>query len=265
MKNINIDHGKEFNWGKTSLDYSKYRDIYPESIYINLYNRGIGIKNQAILDLGTGTGVFPRAMYKYGAEYIGIDISEEQIKYAKELSKEQNMNIEYKACSAESTGFETNKFGVITAVQCFIYFDKKIVIPEIARMLKKDGKFIIIWMTWLPHEDKIAEETEKIILKYNPQWTGAGYRRTENNEIPEWAKENFELLENKIYTEKIKFNYETWTGRIRACRGVSAALPENMVKIFNEEHILKLKELTKEPFEILHEIKIITFQKNNWL
>jgi ubiquinone/menaquinone biosynthesis C-methylase UbiE len=257
MKNNNIDNGKEFNWGKTSLDYSKYRDIYPQSIYSKLYNCGIGHKNQIILDLGTGTGVFPRAMYKHGAKYIGIDISEEQIRHAELVSKEQNMDIEYKICSAESTKLESSKFDAVTAVQCFIYFDAEKVIPEIIRMLKKEGKFVIIWMTWLPYEDKIAEETEKLVLKYNPQWTGYGYKRSENNEMPEWAKEYFNLVD----TEKIQFNYETWTGRIRACRGVSAALPENMVNIFNEEHTKILKNLTKEPFEILHEIKITIFKK----
>ena len=101
MKFENIDKGNEFNWGNTSSDYSKFRDIYPNSMYQKLYERGIGHKDQKILDIGTGTGVFPRAMYKYGAKFTGIDISEEQIKYAKKLS--ENMEIVYKTCSAEST------------------------------------------------------------------------------------------------------------------------------------------------------------------
>ena len=33
MKLENIDKGNEFNWGNTSLDYSKFRDIYPDSMY----------------------------------------------------------------------------------------------------------------------------------------------------------------------------------------------------------------------------------------
>jgi hypothetical protein len=35
MKHNNIDNGTEFDFGKTSLDYSKYRDIYPHSMYKN--------------------------------------------------------------------------------------------------------------------------------------------------------------------------------------------------------------------------------------
>ena len=83
----NISSGVEFDWGKTSFDYSRFRDIYPDSMYQKIYNLGIGHEGQKILDLGTGTGVFPRAMYKYGAKFTGIDISEEQIAYAKKLSE----------------------------------------------------------------------------------------------------------------------------------------------------------------------------------
>ena len=260
MKHTSIDNGQEFDFGETSLDYSKYRDIYPDSMFSYLYNNGIGKKGQNILDLGTGTGVFPRSMYKYGAKYIGIDISKEQIEQAKKISKEQNMNIKYKVCSAESTKQKTNVFDVITAVQCFVYFDKTKVLPEIKRMLKTNGKFVTIWMTWLPHEDKIADETEKLVLKYNPKWTGYGYKRKKDNKKSEWFRDYFELEKTIEYLEQIEFTYETWAGRIRACRGVSASLPENVVNDLNEEHIKRLKELTQEPFRILHEIQIGIFK-----
>jgi ubiquinone/menaquinone biosynthesis C-methylase UbiE len=260
MKIVNVDNEKEFDFGKTSLDYSKYRDIYPQSMYTYLYEHGIGRQNQKILDIGTGTGVFPRAMYKYGAEYTGVDISAEQIKQAIKLSKEQNMDIEYKVCSAESTGLESDSFDIITAVQCFVYFDKIKVLPEIKRILKQNGKLVIILMAWLPYESKIMEETEKTVLKYNPQWTGYGYKGGEYKipewSMPEWSKGYFELENETVYKENIQFTYETWAGRIRACRGVSAALDETMVKKFNEEHLKMIKEITKEPFEIIHEIRI---------
>lgn len=29
----NVDSGRAFDWGKTSKDYAKYRDIYPEEYY----------------------------------------------------------------------------------------------------------------------------------------------------------------------------------------------------------------------------------------
>lgn len=55
--NKNIDHGRAFDWGKTSEDYAKYRDIYPKEFYAKLAELSLGVKGQNVLDLGTGTGV----------------------------------------------------------------------------------------------------------------------------------------------------------------------------------------------------------------
>ena len=81
MKIINrdIDIGKPFDWGKTSLDYAKFRDIYPQEFYQKIVDRKLCINGQSILDVGTGTGVLPRNMYQYGAKWTAADISENQI------------------------------------------------------------------------------------------------------------------------------------------------------------------------------------------
>ncbi len=63
----NIDGGKAFDWGKTSAEYAKFRDIYPKEFYNKIVNRGLCINGQKVLDVGTGTGVLPRNMYHYGA------------------------------------------------------------------------------------------------------------------------------------------------------------------------------------------------------
>ena len=78
----NIDKGKPFDWGKTSEDYAKYRDIYPQEFYDYILNMGLCKSGQKVLDIGTGTGVLPRNMYKYGAEWVGTDIAENQIEQA---------------------------------------------------------------------------------------------------------------------------------------------------------------------------------------
>ena len=33
IKDERIDAGKAFDWGRTSKEYAKYRDIYPEEFY----------------------------------------------------------------------------------------------------------------------------------------------------------------------------------------------------------------------------------------
>lgn len=133
IKDERIDRGTPFDWGRTSQDYAKYRDIYPQQFYEKIAALGLCVSGQRVLDLGTGTGVLPRNMQKYGAEWTGTDISENQIEQAKRLS--QGMDIDYYAMSAEELNFPDGSFDVITACQCFWYFDHEKLAPLLSRML----------------------------------------------------------------------------------------------------------------------------------
>lgn len=182
IKDNRIDAGKAFDWGKTSEFYAKYRDIYPDEFYQKIADRGLCVKGQKVLDLGTGTGVLPRNMYKYGAEWVGTDISPEQIGQAKRLAAESDMDIDFRTVSAEKIDFPSESFDVLTACQCFWYFDHEKVAPEFHRILKKNGKLVILYMAWLPFEDEIAGRSEELVLKYSPNWSGA-----RNTRRPNWV------------------------------------------------------------------------------
>lgn len=82
----NIDHGKGFDWGKVSKDYARYRDIYPKEFYEKIIDCGLCTVGQKVLDLGAGTGVLPRNLYRRGTKFTGADISENQITEARRLS-----------------------------------------------------------------------------------------------------------------------------------------------------------------------------------
>lgn len=52
--NQNIDDGKPVDWGKTSLDYANFRDIYPKELYQKIVDRKLCLNGQSILGIGTG-------------------------------------------------------------------------------------------------------------------------------------------------------------------------------------------------------------------
>lgn len=256
ISNKNIDHGKSFDWGKTSSEYAKFRDIYPNEFYEKIIDLGLCKQGQKVLDLGTGTGVIPRNMYKYGAELTGTDISENQIIEAIRLAKESNMNINFFTSPAENTKLNDNYFDVITACQCFMYFDKAKVLPEIFRMLKHGGRFLVLFMAWLPFESDIAMNSEKLVLKYNPHWTGAGLTRYQLSE-PEWSKEFFNCVNCITYDINVPFTRESWHGRMIACRGVGASsLSFNEIEQFKIEHWNFMQTLP-DTFVIPHYVSIL--------
>ncbi|MGN0593855.1 MAG: class I SAM-dependent methyltransferase [Hominimerdicola sp.] len=255
MTNLNIDNGKTFDWGRASNDYAKYRDIYPQEMYDKILSYGLCMEGQKVLDLGTGTGVLPRNMYKYGAKFIGTDISENQIEQAKVLSSEQGMDITFFQSSAEDIDFPENTFDVITAFTCFFYFDHEKLMPIIKKILKPNGHLLIGYLAWLPYEDKIAGESEKLILKYNPDWSGAGETRRPID-IPDVYKNNFEIMHNDYFDVKIPFTIKSWNGRMKACRGIGASLSNEKIMSFETEHIKMLENLTNGEFTILHNLAL---------
>ena len=255
-----IDSGKAFDWGKTSKEYAEYRDIYPEEFYKRIVDRGLCVKGQRVLDLGTGTGVIPRNMYRYGADWTGTDISPEQIAEAKRLAENGGMNIRFEAVSTEKLDFPAKSFDVITACQCFWYFDHEKVMPMLSELLKDGGKLLILYMAWLPDEDIIAGKSEELILKYNPVWTGAGESR-HPIWIPDIAYEYFEAEEHEEYDLTVPFTRETWHGRIRASRGVGASLAPDELAAWDAEHRKMLAENAPEKFEVLHYAALSVLRK----
>lgn len=256
----NIDGGKAFDWGKTSDDYARYRDIYPTEFYDNLVKRGFCIKGQKILDLGTGTGVLPRNLYQYGAAWCGTDISPEQIEQAKQLASAAGMQIDFRTASAETTDYPDAVFDAVTACQCYWYFDAAHAYPNIARMLKPEGALILLYMGWLPFEDAIADASEKLVQQYNPSWTGGGDTRHVITP-PEESQPYFEITEQTMFDLPVHFTRESWHGRMRACRGVGASLPPEKLAQWDAEHRALLEQTAPEEFDVQHYAAITVMKK----
>lgn len=251
MKNAAIDNGRTFDWGRTSADYARYRDIYPPAFYRRLLDAGLCAAGMRVLDIGTGTGVIPRNLYGAGASFTGLDISENQIRYARALAQSQHMDIDFRCMPAEKADFADGSFDTVTACQCFAYFDHDVLAPQLHRILSPGGRFAVLYMAWLPFEDPIAAASEALVLRYNPAWTGCGATRCANA-IPAAYDSYFETESETVFDLQVPFTRESWNGRIKACRGIGASLSEAEIADFERAHKKLLAEIAPDAFSILH-------------
>ncbi len=132
--------------------------------------------------------------------------------------------------------------------------------PILSRLLKENGKLLILYMAWLPDEDEIAGKSEELILKYSPAWTGAKEHQ-HPIWIPDCAYDYFTLIDHEEYDLNVPFTRESWHGRIRASRGVGASLKPEQLVSWDKEHWKMLEENAPEHFEVLHYAASALLQK----
>lgn len=259
ISDANIDKGVAFDWGRTSEDYARFRDIYPSEFYERIIRLGLCVGGQRVLDLGTGTGVLPRNMACYGACWTGSDISPEQIAQARRLSQGLG-NVDYLVSATEEVNFPDATFDVITACQCFWYFDYTRVMPNLWRMLKPGGSLLVLYMAWLPYDDPVAGASERLVLKYSPQWSGAG-ERIRPIDIPVCYDERFDRVLHEEWPLDVHFTRESWNGRVKVCRGVGASLPPGRIAAWESEHRALLESIAPEEFGIRHYAALVWLRK----
>lgn len=191
-------------------------------------------------------------MFSYGADIKAIDISESQITVAKLLASEKGAdNIDFSVSPAEETPFENNSFDCITAAQCFWYFDRERIIQEIKRLLKPNGIFVKIYMSY-NLDDEIARNSHELVKKINTSWTPGASGSKDMYNHP------FENGQLDIFECKLPFTRESWHGRMLACRGTKASMDNETLNKWEKEH-LKLLSQYPEEFEINHKIYISSY------
>ena len=246
MEKITVDDGKAFDFGKTSKAYAKFRDIYPEEVFEKLHDIGVGVQGSRWLDLGTGTGVIPRRLAKYGADIIATDISEQQITEAIALSKDYS-NIKYEVLAAEDISYPEHSFDAVTACQCFWYFDPNTVVPVIKSLLKPGGIFLKLYMSYLK-EESIAQDSNSIVKRINGNWKGASPALQDLN------THYFEDPHTETMLVDIPFTRDSWHGRMMASRGVMASMTAEQLAQFDAEHRKMLEEKYPERFTVRHKV-----------
>jgi SAM-dependent methyltransferase len=247
------------DWGKTSADYALFRPGPPDSFYARLKALGVGTAGQRILDLGTGTGVLARRFAREGAKVAGIDVAAEQVEAAKVLAAKDGLAIDFRVSPAEETPFPSGSFDVLTANQCWLYFDKAKAIAEAKRLLAPSGVLVTSHFSWLPRLDPVARASEALVLQHNPQWSASDWSGF-IPPMPAWAEGPLTLRAMFWYDEKIPFTRAQWCGRFRACRGIGATLAPKQVEAFDAEHAALLGRLAPETFTVLHRLDAHVFE-----
>ncbi len=241
------------DWGLTAADYARHRPGPPLEFYERYRSLGVGLPGQHILDLGTGTGELARQFARQGAQACGTDIAAEQIEMARILAAREGLGVEFQVAPAEQSPYPNACFDAVTANQCWFYFDAPRAIQDVKRMLRPGGLLAVSYFSALPRQDTVVRESERLVLEFNPQWTGKDWNG-DVSPVAKWAERDFTPKAMFWFDAAIPFTRESWAGRMRACRGIGASLSMDEVRAFDAAHVSLLERIAPERFTVLHRL-----------
>lgn len=245
----------EIDFGKTAKDYSTHRAGFPDALYARLSAYGIGRAGQRVLDLGTGTGTLARGFAVRGCAVTGLDPSTALTAEARRLDAAAGISVRYVTATAEATGLGAASFDVVTAGQCWHWFQRRQAAREVRRVLVPHGTLVIAHFDWLPLPGNVVEATEQLIMQHNPLWSLGGGIGIYGQWLPDLSAAGFREIETFSFDIDVPYTHEGWRGRIRASAGVAASLPPDAVARFDDTHRALLADrFPTEPLQVPHRV-----------
>ena len=238
------------NFGAAAEDYARFRAGLPDSLFGRLRAFGIGAAGEIVVDVGTGTGTLARGFARRGCKVLGIDPDERLLNKARQLDATASVAIVYKVGRAEALPLGDESADIVSAGQCWHWFDGPRASREFSRIARPRGRVVVAYLSWLPWPGNVVDATERLILKHNPSWKLGGGNGVFLEILPHLYTAGFSGFETFSYDMDVAYSPEAWRGRIRASAGVGASLAPAEVKGFDAE-LARMLEGTF-PGEVLH-------------
>jgi ubiquinone/menaquinone biosynthesis C-methylase UbiE len=256
----------QVNFGNVADDYAKYRDEIPSIIFDQLKERNVEFFGKSVIDLGSGSGIFSRAMANQGANVIGVEPEDRLITQAVEKDKSLEIKINYIHSTAEEVTLSSDSYDIIIALRAW-HYDRKIVNEQVMRLLKANGYLLVIHSIFVPQTSQEVQETIRAIKEFITDLKPAGSMGDVKerrmgfpvNWFEEWIENGFQIIDEWQHDYSLTFSVNDWCGKIKSLSWLTAESEETKEMI-----IAKVKEYLKnynEPLSIPHRYSVVVLKK----
>jgi len=193
--------------------------------HFNLNNKNKPLNKINILDIGCGGGLLSEPMSRLGADVVGIDASEKNIKIAKMHAVKNNLKIEYKTTSPEKLK-NNKKFDVILNMEIVEHVeDVNFFIKSCAKLLKKNGIMFVATLNKTLKSYVFGIIGAEYIMRWLPIGTHEWEKFLNPDDLIAISKKN-NLTMQKLDGMKYNLLKDQWT--------ISADKSVNYISIFNK-------------------------------
>ena len=194
-------------------DYVRYRPGYPAEILPLLKTWTNFRAEHIVADIGSGTGLLSKLFLDFGNRVLGVEPNAE-MRAAGEEFLGSYPNFKSIAGSAEATTLPSDSVDFVAAGQAFHWFQMPAARNEFHRILKPEGRVLVIWNERLLDETAFLREYEALLNRFGTDYAkvSESYPRAEQmleffgaNEFTSHSLSNFQ-----------EFDFEGLSGRLRS-------------------------------------------------
>lgn len=154
IKNLTCEY-----WNNRADDYNKIRKQDWDVWKAHLSNILGCVKNQNILDIGTGPGTLSIPLAQLGANVTAVDLSPNMLEKVRDNAIANSISITHSQCDAENLPFKDNSFDVVINKWLFWALpNPEDALSEWKRVLKPNGTLIIIDGNWFAFRNSILKK-----------------------------------------------------------------------------------------------------------
>jgi SAM-dependent methyltransferase len=236
MSNATQHPSSPVDFGRAAAPYAQHRAGFPDRFFDDTL-RGWGLiqPDHHALDVGCGAGSVALGLAQRGMRVTGLDPSTALLTEARRASAARNLFPAFIEARVEDTPLPDASQRLVTAGQCWHWFDRPAAATQCWRVLEPGGALVIAHLDFLM-TDPIVRDTLALVREIGGDPTPGALKLGRHGLYPDWFADltdaGFTELESRSFDLAIPYTREAWVGRMVASAGVGASRPQDDVDRF---------------------------------
>jgi SAM-dependent methyltransferase len=227
-------------------DYIKYRPSYPAA-FIDYLMVNVGIDaRSSIADIGAGTGILTELLLPRVARVLAIEPNRE-MRLAAERKLRHFSNFHSIDGTAEATTLADRSVEAIVVAQAFHWFDRDRTRPEFQRIIKDNGRIVLVWNN-RQNQTEFLQAYERGLQLYATDYNEVNHQNLTDRDLDRFFTNGFQTA---TFPNQQHFDLDGVIGRLNSCSYAP--------KLGTEEYI-KLQSLIQTAFDRYAKNGMVTFE-----